>query len=63
MSRNAKANFVFFKVIGGGKGKRCGCGVDDCIIFKKLYILQKIRSSGNLCFQMCGLLASNPLTG
>ena len=28
MSRNAKANFVFFKVIGGGGGgeKRCGRG-------------------------------------
>ena len=59
MSRNAKANFV----IGEGEGRGVGVGEDDCIIFKTLYILQKIRSSGNLCFQMCGLLASNPLTG
>ena len=32
------------------------------LLRRKLYILQKIRSSGDLCFQMCGLLATNPLT-
>ena len=33
------------------------------LLRRKLDILQKIRSSGDLCFQMCGLLATNPLTG
>ena len=33
------------------------------LLHRKLGILQKIRISGDLFFQMCGLLASNPLTG
>ena len=44
MSRNAKANFVFFKVIGGGEGRGVDVGEDDCIFFKRKRA-KKITSS------------------
>ena len=44
MSRNAKANFVFFKVIGGGEGRGVDVVKDDCIFFKRKRA-KKITSS------------------